>query len=210
MQSNSSSTRDEILYMLKTQKKLTVTVMAKQLGITEMAVRRHLNTLERDQYIESTLVRQAIGRPINVYKLTILGEDLFPRDYKKMALGFLKDIKEIAGTGLIDQLFENRQGRLRQQYQKRLENKSFDEKIAELAKLQNENGYMVEYEKKNDGSYFFKEYNCPISEVAKDYHKACNCELELFRDVLGTEKVVSRGCMAHGDDSCDYEITRPD
>lgn len=210
MQSNSLSTRDEILHMLKIQKKLTVTEMAKQLGITEMAVRRHLNTLERDQYVETNLVRQAMGRPINVYQLTTKGEELFPRNYKKMALDFINDIKEIAGVELVDQLFETRQERLKQQYLKRLENKCFDEKVLELAKLQNENGYMVDLEKQEDGSYILKEYNCPISELAKDYHKACKCELDLFRSVLGTKKVISHGCMAHGDDYCNYEIRRPE
>lgn len=209
MQSNPTSTREEILHMLKIQKKLTVTEIAKQLGITEMAVRRHLNTLERDQYVETTLVRQAMGRPINVYQLTPNGEDLFPRNYKKMALDFIKDIKEIAGVELVDQLFDSRQSRLKQQYQKRLDNKSFDDKVTELAKLQNENGYMVDLEKKGDGSYILKEYNCPISELAKDYHQACKCELELFRDVLGTKDVFSHGCMARGDDYCNYEIKRP-
>lgn len=209
MQINSSSTRDEIVYMLKTQKKLTVTEMAKNLGITEMAVRRHLNNLERDQYIEPILVRQALGRPTNVYQLTAKGDELFPLNYKEMALNFLKDIKEIAGTELLDQLFENRQERIKLQYQKHLENKSFDDKVAELAKLQNENGYLVELEKNADGSYYLKEYNCPVSEVAKNYQHACKCELQLFREVLGTDDVISLSCMAHGDDFCNYQIKRP-
>ena len=60
------STKDEILIMLKTAGSLTVSDISKELGITEMAVRRHLNTLERDEMIKSTLVRQAMGRPTHL------------------------------------------------------------------------------------------------------------------------------------------------
>ena len=62
----SSSTRNEILNMLK-HGSLTVSEMAGKLQITEMAVRRHLSTLERDNFIASKMLRQAMGRPTNVY-----------------------------------------------------------------------------------------------------------------------------------------------
>ncbi len=83
-----SSTKEQILKMLKVQKRLTVGEMAEQLQITEMAVRRHLSALEREELVESTLVRQPMGRPTNVYQLSVKGHQRFPRHYQQTMLDF--------------------------------------------------------------------------------------------------------------------------
>jgi DeoR family transcriptional regulator, suf operon transcriptional repressor len=210
MDHKSSSTKHEIVKMLKIQKRLTVSEMAKQLGITEMAVRRHLNTLERDKLVRTTLVRQAMGRPMNVYELSEKGEELFPQNYKQIALDFLKDIESVAGHDIVEKLFQNRKDRIKQMYEEHFANKSFDEKMVELAHIQNEHGYMTELEKDEDGTYHLIEHHCPIAEVAKDYQVACDCELQLFQQLLGTPKVTSQACMAKGDDFCHYEIKEND
>jgi DeoR family transcriptional regulator, suf operon transcriptional repressor len=203
-----SSTRDQILNMLKVKKRLTVFEMAKQLGITEMAVRRHLNALERDSFVESTLVRQSMGRPMHVYRLTAKGEEQFPQHHKHMVIEILEDAAEMGGKDFVDQLFEKRRNRLKQKFYQRFDNKTFDEKVNELAAIQNEQGYMVELEKCQDGRYVLKEYNCPMSDVAKRFEAACTNELQLFRDCIKNAEIIPSACMAHGDDYCQYEIKR--
>jgi DeoR family transcriptional regulator, suf operon transcriptional repressor len=206
MDYKSSSTKHEILKMLKLQKRLTVSEMAKQLGITEMAVRRHLNTLERDQLVRTMLVRQAMGRPMNVYELAEKGEELFPQNYKQLALDFLKDIESVAGQNVVEKLFQKRKERMKQMYEEHFTDKSFEQKLVELAHLQNEHGYMTELEKDENGTYHLIEHHCPIAEVAKEYQIACDCERQLFQQLLGTSKVTTQACMAKGDDVCHYEI----
>lgn len=201
-----SSTRNEILNMLKLNAAMTVSDMAGQLQITEMAVRRHLNTLERDKLIESKMVRQAMGRPTNVYSLTEEAEHLFPRHYSDFALDFLQDLEELEGQDKIKDLFYRREQRLSDKYRREIRGQSLEEKVQQLAVLQNQKGYMVEIEKDSEtGDFIFKEYNCPISQVAKEYQHACNCELSLFKTVLNTE-VEQNECIAQGEDKCVYVI----
>jgi iron-sulfur cluster biosynthesis transcriptional regulator SufR len=206
MVQKTTSTRDQILALLKKEARMTVTEMALQLGITEMAVRRHLNTLERDHLVETTLVRQAMGRPLYVYHLTTAGDELFPRKYSALTLEFLKDLEEMSGEETIAKLFERREQRLNKTYSQRMEGKTFQEKVAELAVIQNENGYMVEWEQQDDDTYVLKEFNCPISQVANEYQQACSCERSLFQKVLGTSDVDRVTCMAKGGDNCRYVI----
>ena len=208
---NQVSTRDQILGLLKVNKQLTVSEMANQLDITEMAVRRHLNTLERDNIISTTLVRQAMGRPTNVYYLTKTGQEMFPRNYATLTVDLLRDLEDINGKEVVEQLFERRKERMKEKYGSRImDHKTLDEKIAELARLQNEQGYMVEWEKDTDGSYIFKEYNCPISQIAKEYPVACECEQELFKELLNTEEIECEACMATEDvPHCYYKIKEP-
>ncbi|MBH0159564.1 transcriptional regulator [Fictibacillus sp. 26RED30] len=205
---NHTSTRDEIIYLLKRNKRMTVTEMAKSLGITEMAVRRHLNTLERDHVIETTLVRQAMGRPIHFYHLTASGDEQFPRNYSGLTVDFLKDIEEVSGTETIDELFKRRENRLQDRYKDRMNTLTeFEQKVNELANIQNEAGYMVDWERGEDpGTYVLTEYNCPIAKVANEYQQACSCELSLFKRMLKTDAVERKTCMAKGGDYCCYVI----
>lgn len=203
----SNTTRQEILTMLKKQGPLTVSDMAKTLDITEMAVRRHLNTLERDDLIDTYLVRQAMGRPTNMYRLSAEAEKLFPRQYSDLTLDFLKDLEVVEGKEIIHQLFERRKDRLSKELEHKLQDKSFDEKVAALAEIQNNKGYMVELQKTETGDYILKEYNCPISQVAKEYVVACDCELKLFQEILKTD-VTRSECYAKGESHCLFQIER--
>jgi predicted ArsR family transcriptional regulator len=88
-----------------------------------------------------------------------------------------------------------------------MENKCFEEKVAELATIQNESGYMVEWKKNDDGHYELKEFNCPIAKVANEYQQACFCELSLFQRLLGTEQIERTQCLAKGGSCCKYLIS---
>ncbi|KEQ25767.1 helix-turn-helix transcriptional regulator [Paenibacillus tyrfis] len=201
------STRRVILTMLKTKGALSVGDMSKQLGITEMAVRRHLNTLERDNLIESKLVRQAMGRPSNLYSLTSNADDLFPKKYQHLALDLLEELEASLGESNVNLLFERRKERLIGRYGERMKDKPFDGRVQELAEIQNANGYMVELEPTEGGGYLLKEYNCPISQVANQYNHACQCELAMFQRLLGPEAEVERTeCLAKGGGKCTYAI----
>lgn len=198
------STRQMILNMLKTKPEQSAGVLARRLGITEMAVRRHLNMLERDELIRTSLLRQAMGRPTRVYSLTAKADDLFPKNYHRLTLDLLGEM-ESEGRDQVDTLFEKRKERLFRKYRPRMEGKNLRERVCELAEIQNAGGYMVEWEEDAKGHYVFKEFNCPISQVANAYHVACDCELNLFRSLLKTD-VERTECLAQNGKKCTYLI----
>jgi predicted ArsR family transcriptional regulator len=192
-----TSTRKTIVKMLKMRGPLGVGEMARQLGITEMAVRRHLNTLERDGYIDSQIVRQSMGRPMHVYRLTEAAEDLFPKNYHALTLDLLGEL-EGEGAADVGVLFGKRKVKLAQKYGPVMEGKPLKERVAALADIQNANGYMV------DG-FELKEHNCPISQVANRYNVACECEQQLFEGLLQAD-VQRTECLANGGGKCVYKI----
>ncbi|WP_248924800.1 helix-turn-helix transcriptional regulator [Paenibacillus hamazuiensis] len=204
-QEQDSSTRKLILTMLKTRASMTVNDMARELGITEMAVRRHLNTLERDGLIESKLVRQAMGRPTHLYSLTEQADDLFPKKYHHLTLDLLGELAAEAGEEQVERLFDKRKEKLISRYEGRMEGKDLEERVAELAEIQNANGYMVQWERGESGDYVLKEHNCPISQVANQYNHACTCELTMFEHLLKAD-VERTECLAKGGTKCVYII----
>lgn len=202
-----TSTRKVILSMLKTSGPLSVQEMSKQLGITEMAVRRHIHSMEKDDLLETKLVRQAMGRPTNVYTLAPKADELFPKKYMQLTLDLLDELLEDQGHEKIERLFEGRQDKLESRYQPRMLDKNLEERVAELAHIQNENGYMVDWSQTGADAYTFSEHNCPISQVANTFGQACQCELALFQNLLDAN-VERTECLAKGANKCVYIISK--
>lgn len=200
------STRQQILEMLKKNGAMSVNEIAGQLQITDIAVRRHLQTLEKDELVETKLVRQPMGRPSHLYMLTEHSEQVFPKNYADITLDFLQDVQELQGPGMIDSLFERREKRLTEKYKQVIQGDELESRVAELAQLQDQRGYMAEWTKGDQpGQYFLTEHNCPIHQIAHQFTKACSSELSLFRDVLGAD-VEQLECKAKGGQRCIYAI----
>lgn len=198
-------TRKQIMLLLKTEGPLTVSELAIKLGVTEMAVRRHLNTLERDALINSKLLRQSMGRPTNQYFLTDRSDEHFPKSYHSFTLELLNDLEENYGPELIDDLFVRREKRLIDTYQKQFQQPDLRERVKRLAELQDSKGYMVDWEEQGNGVYQITEHNCPIAQVANKFNQACNCELNWFRQLLKAD-VAQLECKAKGGHNCVYSI----
>lgn len=201
------STRRNVLHLLKTRGPLSVGDIKTEMGITDMAVRRHLGSLQRDGLIETRTARQTTGRPTALYRLTETAEELFPKNYHTLALDLLNELVEEAGSDLVDVLFERRKKSLEQKYGGTVSARTLEEKVARLARLQNDNGYMAKWEAvgKAEEAYELTEHNCPISQVANRFEQACRCELELFESLLDAD-VERTTCLAKGGTKCVYRI----
>jgi predicted ArsR family transcriptional regulator len=201
-----ASTKQQILHMLKKEGTLSANEIAQHLKISDIAVRKHLHSLEKDRLIEPRLIRQAMGRPLNVYSLTGDAEKEFPRNYADISLGFLNDLRDLQGEETVDLLFDRREERLKENYGERVRGSSLGQLVEQLARIQDDRGYMAEWHKdEQTGSYMLTEYNCPIHDIAHQYNKACSSELSLFRELLGAE-VEQLECKAKGGKKCVYAI----
>lgn len=210
LNTSKQSTKEKILEFLKKEGSLTISDLTKRLEITDMAVRKHMNILEKDQLIQSSEMRQPMGRPLQIYSLTNKGEKLFPKNYEHISLEFLHDIQEMHGKESIDLLFSKREQRLTQEYTNRITGKQASNKIEELVKIQNEKGYMADSNQLDENTFELIEYNCPIMAVANDFKIACSCETSMLKTVLDTPKVQRTCCRTEGDHHCKFLISFPD
>ena len=201
---NNISTRREILNLIRTHGGMTAQQLADKLEITSMGVRRHLATLERDGMLRLKTQRQAAGRPTFVYHLTDEGYDSFPKNYHLLATQLLDAVRVREGEDKVAALFAGRMDQLVAQYAPRMEGKDLAARVAELAKIQAEAGYMAVWEKV-DGGYLLKEQNCAIYRVACRFQEACQYEIELFRRLLDAD-LTRVEHQVKGDLSCTYFI----
>ena len=113
-----------------------------------MAVRKHLNHLEKDGLIKSYEKKQPLGRPLTTLFLSKKGERLFPKNYEGITIEFLQDLKDLYGQESITALFEKREHRLTNEYSlQKWSINQIPDKMKELVTIQNEKGYMATYRK---------------------------------------------------------------
>jgi predicted ArsR family transcriptional regulator len=82
--------------------------------------------------------------------------------------------------------------------------KNLSERVAELAKIQDEAGYMAVWEKTGEG-FLLKEQNCAIYRVACRHQEACQFEIELFRRLLDAD-VTRIEHQIKGGRNCTYLV----
>lgn len=198
------STRREILTLLRTRGGMTAQQLADQLDITSMGVRRHLTALERDSLVSVQRHRQAAGRPTFVYRLTEQGQETFPKNYDLLATQLLDSVRLREGEPKVAAMFAGRMDQLYGQYEPRMRGKDLASRIAELAQIQEEAGYMAIWEKVK-GGYLLREQNCAIYRVACRFHQACEYEIELFRRLLDAD-IIRTEHQVVGDLACTYFI----
>jgi predicted ArsR family transcriptional regulator len=202
------ATRKNILHYLRVKGRMHASELAHVLGLTEMAIRRHMHELEKEGAVQIITVRQAMGRPLHAFQLTQQAEQYFPKNYHSLTIDLLAELESDEETvALIDKMFLGRKRRLLERYAPRMDGKNLEQRVTELAVIQNAGGYMAEVEERPEGGYVLHEYNCPIKDVADQYQQACSCELALFASLLDAE-VDRTECLAKGGGRCSYEIKR--
>lgn len=203
-----TSTRREILSLMKRRGPMTVQELSRTLQITPMGVRQHLAILERDGYIESNGMRRGQGRPSRLYTISPEGDKVFPRTYEELVQSLLDDLRSVQGEAKVVELFEHRRRRLLEQYRARMAGREFREKVAVLAQARDEEGYLAEQQAAGRDSFVLVEHNCPIRAVAEAHPQVCHCEMRLFAEALGAEVVRTEHILA-GAPHCRYVISRP-
>ena len=201
-------TRRAITKLLKTEGPIDSAQLAQRLGLTAMAVRQHLYALQREGLVASEERPVPIGRPAKFWRLTREADHLFPEAYAELSVALIDSVKDAFGQEGLERVLTSRCARQRVDYGKRIKlHDSLDRKLAELAKVRTEEGYMAEVRREDDGSFLLVENHCPICAAANACQGFCSTELDLFRSVLGSGITVERAeHIIKGDNRCVYRV----
>lgn len=205
-----SALRRAILVRLRRDGPGSPDEIAGALHASRTGVLQQLRALELAHLVEHRTVRHGVGRPRHVYDITPDAQELFPANYDGLAAGLIEAIVAVGGDDLIEQVFAARRrqigDRIRQRIDERLApDAPLADRVSELATIQDELGYLTSASVGEDGSLRLSEHNCAIFQVAQGEPSACEAELELFREVLGTD-VERESHIVAGDRCCTYRI----
>jgi predicted ArsR family transcriptional regulator len=202
-----SDPKKKVLYYLKTMQRARLQELAGLMKISRMAVHKHLVQLQKRGLVESIEIRDGVGRPKMFFQLTSQSKTIFPKSYGALAVCALDYIKKNMGKKSVQEVLEERQQDLYDKYYKRLKGLNFNQRVVELAKIRDEEGYIAESKrnKRKEGGYTLLEYNCPILEIAEKHWEACSTETELFEKLLEAD-IETTHRAAKGDKVCKFVI----
>jgi DeoR family transcriptional regulator, suf operon transcriptional repressor len=205
------TTRRAILNLLKRQGPLDTSEVARALSLTPAAVRQQLARLEEDGLLaheDAAREGPRRGRPRHVYQLTSAAEALYPKRYGDLTtelLGYLGG----PGATQVDELFEQRRQRRVAGALPRTSGRPFDEQVAALTAILDEDGYLADAERLPDGSWRITEHNCAILTVAHGFSQACTSELAFIREALPGATVRRVAHIMDGAHVCAYVVSPP-
>ena len=194
-----------LLVLLKRQGPKSLIELAEWLGISKMGVYKHLVGLEGRRLIERFYERSGVGRPRLWFRLSQKSNGLFPKAYSDISISALSFIERKLGRDAVEQVLRERQNELYDRYSQKLSGKEGFDRVRELARLRDEDGYMAEARRVGKNSVEMLEHNCPILQVASKYQEACWTEQQLFTRLLGG-KVNATHRAAVGDQVCRFMI----
>lgn len=201
-------TGNRLLFLLKTRGPQTASDLGTVLGITAEAARQQLLKLAADGLAEATAEIRGVGRPVQLWRLTDDGHARFPDGHAELTVQLIATIRSELGEASLERLIAARERERRAAYLAEIPDAAnVGQRVEQLAAIRKREGYMAEWRPADDG-YLLIENHCPICAAATVCQGFCRGELELFRDVLGPEVMVTR--VEHilgGARRCVYRIT---
>ncbi|MET9429228.1 MULTISPECIES: helix-turn-helix domain-containing protein [unclassified Streptomyces] len=199
------STRNRVARSILDHGPSTVAELAQRLGLTQAAVRRHLDALVADDVVAPREQRvygaRTRGRPAKVFALTDGGRDAFDQSYDTLAVEALRWIEQNAGgEAAVAAFARDRIEAQAEAYREAVEAAAPEERAEALAKALSADGYAATARNAPVGQQLCQ-HHCPVAHVAERYPQLCEAETEVFSRLLGTH-VQRLATIAHGDGVC--------
>ena len=194
--------RAEIVEQLRRSGDRSVAQLAAHLGISEVAVRRHLGVLEEEGLVSAEVVRQARGRPATRWSLTAAADRLFPHRYDALAGEMLEYLADTQGREGVRAYLRWRLEREAASLQDAVTAEDLHERLEQLAAALSAAGYEASVTPDGEG-FTLTQDHCAIYDVAKDHPELCAYEAATFSKVLGRDVTLSRReTLAGGGTAC--------
>jgi iron-sulfur cluster biosynthesis transcriptional regulator SufR len=217
-------TKQRVVEHLQTVPSATAPDLARLMGVSDAAMRQHLEQLESDGVVRrgsgdalatTTADTRHRGRPATQWSLDRDGSrsavDVFPTAFPdrhdELAVDLLEAISDALGDDALERVLSHRGRRQSTSYREQSGSGSLIERAERLAQIRDREGYRAEVTLDDDGSITLTEHHCPIADAARSCAAVCDSELSVFREVLGADASVERTQHAMaGDSRCSYRI----
>lgn len=190
----------------------TAPELAAEFGLTDTAVRQHLDALElaglATRHIGPPSGR---GRPPVHWHLTPQSAELFPDRHADLAVAMIRSIRDTLGEESLDQVLAARTQHQLTEYRRSIDVEApLADRVGQLAELRSAEGYLAEVTQDAgcSGALLLTEHHCPVNDAAGQCPGLCGFELQLFRGALGDDVTVERTQhLLAGDRRCSYRIS---
>lgn len=199
-----ASTRGQVVQRLR-HGKATVNELAAALGLTDNAIRAHLNTLERDGLVEQAGKRAGVRKPESVYALTQDAEQLFPKAYHLLLGQLLSVLSRRLSPAEIEEVLQEVGRNLAAGQASTYEGKGFRERVEEALNVLGGMGGLAELQERQ-GQFVIQGCSCPLGAAVREHPEVCRLAEALLAEIIGVP--VQEMCERDGTPRCVFHIER--
>jgi predicted ArsR family transcriptional regulator len=182
--------------------------LSRNLAVTRTAVRQHLAALMRDGFVGPSATRPSGGRPQQLYHLTAVGKEAFPRQYSWFAQLLIDAMAREHGAAGLRARLRRIAAAVAAQLRNRLSaTTSRRHRVQQLAALMDELGYDAHLANDVSGAPTIEADNCVFQKLAMKNPQICHFDLTLLSVSTGS-RVELHECMAQGGHVCRFRFTR--
>ena len=191
-----AGTRERVLALLLELGPSTAGTLGDRLGLTQAAVRRHLDALLAEGSVTTREARRRVvtrGRPARLYALTDAGHAAGPSTYDDLAVAALRFMSDDQRQAFADA----RSAELEQRY---ADVADAVDRPAALAEAMSKDGYAAGVSAQGFGVQLCQ-HHCPVQHVASEFPQLCDAETAAISKLLDVH-VQRLATIAHGDGVC--------
>jgi DeoR family suf operon transcriptional repressor len=200
--------RQQILLELKKDQPLVSAELAKRLGVSGTAVRRHMKELETEGLVRYGREQRGHGAPTFAYTMTSDGEALFPNRYQETATQLLEHLVQKEGKAAAVAVLEQQYEGIVDSVSGRMEGLGPDERLTELAHAMEKAGFMAETVNAGHETQLLIR-NCAIQAMASCLPEICDAEQNLIQKLVGAT-VERKTHIVSGCNACEYVVSISD
>jgi len=197
------STRDLMRDLLQVRGEATVAELARELGLNQANIRRHLEVMRAEGLVDIRIQRHEVGRPAYVYRLTERAEELnghYPRLVRRI-------VRQLAAEGqgeLIERVFEGVAEDIAGSYRTLVTGDTIEQRVAQTSEALKDEG-IVDHWRKGDDGYHLMNTVCPYRKAAEASAAPCHADQRTVELLVGAPvEQVAR--MVDGHSVCEYVV----
>jgi predicted ArsR family transcriptional regulator len=191
-----------VLAVIKEQSTASISAVARALGVSHEAARKHVFELQRRGWIGTTCAAEeaepaAPGRPAAQYCLTPSGENLFPKDYASLVVTLVDRFGADALVAITDGVVAKLRAGTGAEA-------SLAQRMAAARNVYIEGDPYTAVEERGD-DFVMIEKNCPFLDVAMERPAICSTTVSALRRFTGRQVVRERR-FQDGDGRCEFHV----
>lgn len=208
-----ANTRQQVLDLVVEKGPVTASAIARILGLTTAAVRRHITILmesgEIAEHEPGTVAKRGRGRPARHYIATERAHMHLADGYSDLAVKALRHLGQVGGEEAVDSFAAARSREIERRYAPIVRDAGKDPRVRAqaLADALTQDGYAATVRDVGDGTYAIQlcQGHCPVRDVADQFHELCDAETQAFSRLLGVP-VQRLATLAGGEHVCTTHV----
>ena len=208
-----ANTRQQVLDLVVEKGPVTASAIARILGLTTAAVRRHITILMESGEIAAhepgTVAKRGRGRPARHYIATERAHMHLADGYSDLAVKALRHLGQVGGEEAVDSFAAARSREIERRYAPIVRDAGKDPRVRAqaLADALTQDGYAATVREIANGTFAVQlcQGHCPIQHVAGDFPQLCDAETQAFSRLLDVH-VQRLATLAGGEHVCTTHI----